>query len=183
MGNAAEVSINRWGINLFWMKNWFADNSFQLFFQKSIFMEKFLRTFFLYGMQFGSPQWKERIWNGQSDRDLRQESTFRDKYFRFVSIRDEVALTTQLYRFRITKPKIYFSKLWFLRYQNWVILALHYFQVRKAPLSKTRDESLTALGLESLNSKRTSSSEIRRALLIWRLGGVINTSSDSHYSF
>lgn len=129
MGNAAEVSINRWGINLFWMQTWFVGKSFQLFFQKSLFMEQFIRTFLLFGMRYTFMYSNRDIWNNRK-RDHVSTQTQRGRYFRQIEIRNEETSTSRICTIRNRVLKIYFSKIWFLRYQNWIVLVTHFFQIR-----------------------------------------------------
>lgn len=134
MGNAAEVSINRWGVNLFWMQTWFVGNSFQLFCQKSLFIEQFVRTFLLFGMRHTFTYANHDIWKNLK-RDLLSTQLQRGRYFRRIEIWDEYALKSQIYRLRNRVPKIYFSKIWFLRYQTWIVLVTHFFQIRPKRVS------------------------------------------------
>lgn len=170
MGNAAEVSINRWGVNLFWMQTWFVGKSFQLFFQKSLFMGQFIRTFLLFGMRHTYIYPSHDIWNNQR-RDLKSTQFQRGRYFRSIEIWDEYMLKSKIYRLRNRVPKIYFSKMWFLRYQNWVVLVTHFFQIRPKRVS-LRGRQRLVLSLKTSSEMRVDFSRdeatSRRTHLCWR---------------
>lgn len=160
MGNAAEVSINRWGINLFWMQTWFVGNSFQLFLQKSLFIEQFIRTFLLFGMRHSYRQTTESTWYNSKGRLQQLQSK---RYFRFIEICDDLSVS-KTYRLRNRLQKIYFSKIWFLKYQNWIVIATHFFHVKpKSSLLIWQQSSSITAGDTTSIIHRKKSIEIRRS--------------------
>lgn len=185
MGNAAEVSINRWGINLFWMQTWFVGNLFQLFFQKSLFMEHFIRTFLIFGMRQTYPFPNRDIW-ATPKRDSSSSQLCRKRYFRFMEVRDEITSKLQVYRFRNRVTKIYFSKIWFLKYQDWVVIATHFFKIRPQNASLSwRQLNLTLPAGGGTNEtefrKRNALSRRMHFECQWRLNRIRNEALSNYH--
>jgi hypothetical protein len=126
--------INRWGLNLFWTKFWYSDKINLANNHQSSIFENLILIYLNYGLFFSkNPTIKKYWYRGSSIKDFNFYNQA-VKYFRFVEYNNKALNDHNLYRLRLHIKNIYFSKMWILMSQKWVIFNMYIFN----PIKKKR---------------------------------------------
>ncbi len=129
----SSPSINRWGLNLFWYRFWYVDKNLTFNVSQDDLFNKLLLLYIHYGILFNKTPFLNFYWwpfltNYRKNYNLNTNL----KYFRIVEYKNKVISETRKYYLRNKVKNLYFSKLWILRYQNWLIINFYAYQ----PLNK-----------------------------------------------
>jgi len=125
----SNPSINRWGLNLFWYKFWFSDKNMQKIFHQDYNFDKLIYFFIRYGLLLQTPLFFNNYWFSTNYTNLR--NTFiknQLNYFRIIEYRNKVINETTTSKIRNNLKNIFFSRLWILRFQNWLVFNFYSFQ-------------------------------------------------------
>lgn len=128
----SSPSINRWGLNLFWYRYWFADkNNAQIVHQGDL-INRLILIYIHYGLVNPQNIFVSKYWYGSLTKQATStRSDVSSKYFRIAEYRSKIATERRSHRVRIKLKNIYFSKIWILRYQNWLVINFYCFQPMK----------------------------------------------------
>ena len=131
----SNPSINRWGLNLFWYNFWFNDKSTSLITQQSLFINKFIYIYVKFGLLHKKNIFINKYWyknNNFNYKNIIEE--FSLKYFRIIEYKSKIFNQNKKYKIRNHLKNTYFSRLWVLRFQNWLILNLYTYK----PINKKK---------------------------------------------
>lgn len=158
LGNMSSPSINRWGLNLIWYRFWYTDkNSFFLNHQDS-FLNRLILTYIHYGILFYKNIFINKYWYFSYKFPFKNYLKSQiSKYFRFVEYKSTVVSEQQICKLRVKTKNIYISKIWILRYQNWVVVNFYFFQPAKSRIvaKKIKNSNLSAFSSSSFLQKST----------------------------
>jgi len=133
----SNPSINRWGLNLFWYNFWFNDKTVPLITQQNIFINKFIYIYVKFGLLHNKNIFINKYWYKNNKFNYNEISdNFSLKYFRLIEYKSKIFNQNKKYKIRNQLKNIYFSKLWILRYQNWLILNLYSYK----PINKKKKQ-------------------------------------------
>lgn len=139
----SNPGINRWGLNLFWYRFWYADKNNSLTIHQDDLINKLILLYIHYGLLYPQNLFMNKFWylNNKSIRNSFYDD-FNLKYFRLIEYKNRVSNEYKSYKIRTKIKNLYFSKIWILRYQNWLIINFYCFQ------------SLTSKNNKKLNNKK-----------------------------
>lgn len=126
MGNLNNPEINRWGLNLFWYRFWFSDKVQSLNIQQDNLIDKLISIYVNYGLLHTGLLFYSKLWN--SNIGYFSNENYITKYFRNMQHKNKYFSEYKIYKIRNKIKNLYHSKLWILRYQNWLILNFYSFQ-------------------------------------------------------
>ena len=134
----SNPSINRWGLNLFWYRFWYNDKKNSLIVNQDNFFNKLMLIYIHYGLLLPNNIFLNNYWFNISKKNNRSLiEDFSIKYFRIIEYKNKVLNEYKSYKIRNKLKNLYFSKIWILRYQNWLIINFYCFQ----PLSKKTNKN------------------------------------------
>jgi len=144
----SNPTINRWGLNLFWYSFWYNDKVSFLNNHQDYLINKLIFLYLHYGVLtnksiFINPYWYK---NFKINFNLFNYN-FNLKYFRIIQYKNKIINEYKTYKIRNKIKNLYYSKIWILRYQNWLIINFYSFQ----PLLKKTKQNLRFLKKKNLN--------------------------------
>jgi hypothetical protein len=122
----SSPSINRWGLNLFWYRFSFNDKNFSQNFHKDDAADNLIYLFLNYGVLHPQNLFFSKYWFKKTNKIFFNEHT--TKYYRVVNFKNLLLNINSFYYTRIKLKNIYFSKIWILKYQSWIIINFYSFQ-------------------------------------------------------
>lgn len=183
----SHPSINRWGNNLFWYNLWFTDkNKNLLIHQDSLFLE-LIYLYISYGLSFKKNFFINNYWINFKKFNinlllLKKEYNF--KYFQLMEYKSRLTGLNSHYKIRKNLKHFYPSKLWILRFNNWIVLTLYSYQpsikkyLKKKSLNKT-----TNFYLKNEKKLKTKLILILRYKLFFDLYMNLNINFKNYYNF
>lgn len=144
----SNPTINRWGLNLFWYSFWYSDKVSFLNNHQDYLINKLIFFYLHYGVLtnksiFINPYWYK---NFKINFNLFNYN-FNLKYFRIIQYKNKIINEYKTYKIRNKIKNLYYSKIWILRYQNWLIINFYSFQ----PLIKKTKQNLRFFKKKNLN--------------------------------
>lgn len=137
MGNMSNPSINRWGLNLFWYKHWFNDKNNSFLLHQDNLINKLVLVYVHYGLFHFKNIFLNKYWYNINLKSLKiNHDLYNLKYFRLLEYKNRVLNESKSYKIRNKIKNIYFSKIWILRYQKWLIVNFYCFQPMTSKLNK-----------------------------------------------
>jgi hypothetical protein len=132
LGNMSYPMVNRWGLNLFWYRLWFNDRIQTLLYQQDSIIEQLLYIY----LHFGSFQYRHFIlasyWFDERHYKLKQFlDASSQRMFRVVEYKSKTISDNRSYRLRTSAKNMYYSRVWVLRFQNWLVINFYFFQPLK----------------------------------------------------
>ena len=156
LGNMSNPSINRWGLNLFWYKHWYSDKTSQVTIQQDSLLDDLIYSYLFYGLLYPKNIFINKYWyNFKYNIKLNLNKLHNEKYYRFVELKNLFSNEKSIQRLRIKIKQMYFSKIWVLRYQQWLIINFYNFQSLKK-FTNTAKKSTNVTSLKYLNIKQHS---------------------------
>jgi hypothetical protein len=131
MGQISIPASNKSGYSMFWNSMWDSKHNYNVFLKQDIFIKSSLILFF-------SDYSYDKLFFF-----LKFDSRNKFKKFKIHSIRNKKKINFNSYYNFIrnnNKNDIFFSKLWLLRYQSWVILNISIFFFLKEEIFKKKLE-------------------------------------------
>ncbi len=156
--------INRWGLNLFWYNFWYTDKNLSLIYNLDFLINKLIFTYIKFGLNFEKNIFFHNYWFKFAI--LKNKIIFEKnniKYFRVLEHKNKI--TGELTRFFVRSglKDISYSKLWILKYQNWIVITLLSFQpLKKKQYLKKRKKNLNPIF-------EISQKNYKKNLLLFRL--------------
>jgi len=137
MGNMSNPSINRWGLNLFWYKYWFNDKNNSSVIHQDNLINKLLLIYIHYGLLHNKNIFLNKYWYFINSKSLKNhQDLYNLKYFRLVEYKNRIFKESKSYKIRNKIKNIYFSKMWILRYQKWLLVNFYCFQPMSFKINK-----------------------------------------------
>lgn len=139
LGNMSNPTINRWGLNLFWYRFWYNDKNSALTIQQDDIINKLILLYIHFGLLTPKNLFINSYW--YSNYAFNYSKIFSStnlKYFRIVEYKNKINDDFKSYKIRNKIKNLYFSKIWILRYQNWLIINFYCFQ----PLTIKKNKKL-----------------------------------------
>lgn len=135
----SSPTINRWGLNLFWYRFWYSDKNLDFWVSQDDLFNRLLLIYIHYGVFFNKTFFLNSYWWPNFKNYIKNYNLiFNSKYFRIVEYKNKIIDETRRYALRNKVKNLYFSKLWILRYQNWLVINLYAYQ----PLNKKRNKKI-----------------------------------------
>lgn len=135
----SSPSINRWGLNLFWYRFWYNDKINSLLNHQDHLINKFILIYIHYGLLCPKNFFINTYWYTHTTSFFKvyREEIY-TKYFRIAQFKNRTTREQKSYKIRTKYKNLYFSKIWILRYQNWIVVNFYCFQPLKKKNVKTR---------------------------------------------
>lgn len=135
--------INRLGFNIFWDQYWNSLKKYNLIlYQNKIFYD-LLKTFLIFGLK------TRELFNFNSRWGLKSYLKIKFlKYYRKVTLFNNVMKTTSNYYFRLESNIKYKSRFVIFRYNSWVILVLQWVETKLYKTILKGSTSLTKFNLK-----------------------------------
>jgi hypothetical protein len=135
----SSPSINRWGLNLFWYRFWYNDKINAFFNHQDDLINKFVLIYLHYGIVHSQHLFLSKYWFLNIKQDIRNyyDEMF-TQCFRVAEYKNRVTGERKSYKLRLKIKNLYFSKIWILRYQSWIIVNFYCFQPPKKKNSKRK---------------------------------------------
>jgi len=133
----SNPSINRWGLNLFWYRFWYNDKTPSLIIHQDNIINKLIILYIHYGLLLPKNFFINTYW--YKNYSIKYTSLFNTtnlKYFRIIEYKNKINDDYKAYKIRTKKKNLYFSKIWILRYQNWLIINFYCFQPLSSKINK-----------------------------------------------
>lgn len=132
MGQISIPASNKSGYSMFWNSMWDSKHNYNIFLKQDIFIKSSLILFF-------SDYSSDKLFFF-----LKNDSRKKLKKYKISNIRNKKKINFNLYynffRNNVNNNDIFFSKLWLLRYQSWVILNISIFSFFKDDVFKKKLE-------------------------------------------
>lgn len=133
----SNPSINRWGLNLFWYRYWYNDKTNSLTIHQDNIFNKLILLYLHYGLLYNKNIYINKYWYvNYKFNYFSLLSSSNVKYFRIIEYKNKIVNETKTYRLRNKIKNLYFSKIWILRYQKWLIINFYCFQPLTSRKSK-----------------------------------------------
>jgi hypothetical protein len=135
----SNPSINRWGLNLFWYRYWFNDKTNSLTVHQDNLFNKLILLYLHFGVLYSKNIYLSKYW--YINYNINYLNLLNDsnvKYFRIIEYKNKIVNETKIYKLRNKVKNLYFSKIWILRYQRWLILNFYCFQPYNSKKSKKK---------------------------------------------
>lgn len=125
----SNPSINRWGLNLFWYRFWYNDKINALTINQDNLINRLILIYTHFGLLHFKNIFLSKYWfvNLKTLTTVSQNN-YNLKYFRIVEYRNKVLNEYKTYKIRNKIKNLYYSKIWVLRYQKWLIVNFYCFQ-------------------------------------------------------
>jgi hypothetical protein len=125
----SNPSINRWGLNLFWYRFWFNDKTNALTINQDNLINKLILIYTHFGLLHFKNVFFNKYWfSTLSNFNFTSQNQYNLKYFRLIEYKNKVLNEYKLYKIRNKIKNLYYSKIWILRYQKWLIVNFYCFQ-------------------------------------------------------
>ena len=118
----SNPSINRWGYNLFWYRNWYSEKFKSQNIQQDYIFNKLIYCYLFYGFYFPRNIFVLRYWKKKYQFFEYQHQKTNESYFRTYDMYDEFLLKKYKTRIRTKFHHIYYSIIWIFKYQNWIFI-------------------------------------------------------------
>lgn len=132
MGQISIPASNKSGYSMFWNSMWDSKHNYNVFLKQDIFIKSSLVLFF-------SDYSSDKLFFF-----LKFDSRNRFKKYKISSIKNKKKINFNTYykfiRDVSNNNNVFFSKLWLLRYQSWIILNISIFSFFKEEIYKKRIE-------------------------------------------
>lgn len=125
-------------MNLFWYRYWFNDKTFQINIQQDEIFNKIIYYYLFYGIFFPKNIFINKYWYCNKFKiNIKLESIHNEKYYRKLNFKNLFFNTIKIYKMRTKNKHMFFSKIWILKFQKWLIINFYTFQ----PFKKFKDNN------------------------------------------
>ena len=125
----SNPSINRWGLNLFWYRFWYNDKNNALIINQDNLINRLILIYTHFGLLHSKNIFVNKYWfNSLNLPSTSSQNEYNLKYFRLIEYRNKVLNEYKSYKIRNKMKNLYYSKIWILRYQKWLIINFYCFQ-------------------------------------------------------
>ena len=125
----SNPSINRWGLNLFWYRFWYNDKTNALSLNQDNLINRLILIYTHFGLLHSKNIFFNKYWFINSEiPNMSYQNEYNLKYFRLVEYKNKVLNEYKSYKIRNKIKNLYYSKIWILRYQKWLIINFYCFR-------------------------------------------------------
>ncbi len=125
----SNPSINRWGLNLFWYRFWYNDKINSLNINQDNLINRLILIYTHFGLLHNKNIFFNKYWFFNINKNtLINQNFYNMKYFRLIEYKNKVLNEYKSYKLRNKIKNLYYSKIWILRYQNWIVINFYCFQ-------------------------------------------------------
>ena len=147
--------INRWGLNLFWYRFWFTDKNNSLNVNQDNLINKLIILYVHYGLLYPTNSYLSKYWFFFKKFNFNFSNNLLNlKYFRLVEYKNKIINETKNYKLRNKLKNLYFSKIWILKYQSWLVINFYCFQPLISKHKKKKYRGNLSLYLDKNSSKK-----------------------------
>lgn len=192
MGNLSHPSINRWGLNLFWYSFWFSDKSKSHNIHLDFFLNKLVINYINYGLIVERELFYSKYWYNKNTLFWKKRIEFFEKnlpiYYRHIEYKNKVNDELALVKLRIKKKNAHLTKLWILKFQNWIIINMYFIQplkkrqffLKKNNLNSSSNEVII---LNNISKKINYKKILVRLFIFFKYLKTFQTKKINYYSF
>ena len=145
MGNLSHPSINRWGLNLFWYSFWYSDKNKDYNVHQDFFFNRLILIYINYGMLVEKDLFYSKYWYDKNSIFFKKRTKFLTKSLpltvRYIQYKNKVNDELALVKLRIKKKNAHLTKLWILRFQNWIVINMYLIQPFKKNSTMKKQKS------------------------------------------
>lgn len=125
----SNPTINRWGLNLFWYRFWYTDKNSSFSFHQDNLIKQLILIYSHYGLLSFKNLFINKYWYFKYNINFTLvQNEYNLKYYRFVEYKNKIINETRISKLRKKLKNLYYSKIWILRYQNWLLINFYCFQ-------------------------------------------------------
>lgn len=188
MGNLSHPSINRWGLNLFWYNFWYSDKNKTHSSHQDVFLNRLVLIYINYGLSVDRNLFFSTYWYSNKSKFYNEQITLFNKNlpisFRFVNYKNKVNNELTLVKLRIKLKNLHFTKLWILRFQNWIIINMYLIQPLKKNLKYTKKKKINRnFFLDKHSNKKIKKISFLRLLFFLKYLNKKQLFFNNYYSF
>lgn len=138
----SNPGINRWGLNLFWYRFWYNDANNSLVVHQDSCIDKLVLCYLYFGLLYPQNMFISKYWySSYRIKFSKVQSNFNSKYYRVIEQKnrfdeEEAGVSLEAHNLRARIKNVYFSKIWILRFQNWLVVNFYCFQPLKPTIKK-----------------------------------------------
>lgn len=173
----SNPSINRWGINTFWYSFWYSDNRYSENLKQDSLFIKLLNLYLYHGVNISSNIFANLYWYSKQFTLLQFPS-----YSRQLTFKNPLLQTQSSYSLRHQTDSIYPMKLWLLKYNNWLLINLYWFQPFKKKHKKHQNSKFLTRDLFTTPESQTSNS-IRKIKTLFSINFFNKLTNKLYYQF
>lgn len=151
MGNMSNPSINRWGMNTFWYSFWYSDNRYSENLKQDSLFIKLVYIYLHFGINLPRNIFANVYWYSKQFSLLQLSS-----YTRQFTFKNPLLQTESSYSLRQKTDSVYPMKLWLLKYNNWIVINLYWFQPFKTKDKQKKNKLQLTRDLFIVNELKTS---------------------------
>ncbi len=179
----SNPSINRWGKNLFWYRFWYTDKNNALVIHQDEVMNKLILLYIHYGLLYPQNIFVNKYWYFNTKINFQKSwDTFNTKYFRLIEYKNRIVNEYKSYKIRNKVKNLYFSKIWIMRYQNWLVLNFYCYQPLTTKLKRKKKFFNKELSMYTTTTSRTPLN-IKRYKLFFFYSLINFFKTDTYYTF
>lgn len=186
MGNMSNPNVNRWGRNLFWRQMWTVDKNYASVLHQNKNFLKLINTFLMFGVLhpvniFMHRRWYETVW--KTAPDFFNEHVTR--YYRIMYFKDAITGDDNTYFERTKIKALYDTKVWLLRYQNWIVFLYFYFQPVMGIVTRKRKKKKYLKDYNAYGREMTKNLVYLRRLkyIVMYFNIVKNVGANTYFTF
>jgi len=173
----SNPSINRWGINTFWYSFWYSDNRYSDNLKQDSLFIKLLHLYLHHGVNSSSNFFANLYWYSKQFQSLQFPA-----YSRQLTFKNPLLQTQSSYSLRHKTVDVYPMKLWLLKYNNWVVINLYWFQPFKKKQKKYQSNKFLTKDLFYTPEIKTANS-IRKIKTLLSIQFFNKINSNLYYKF
>ena len=177
MGNMSNPSINRWGVNTFWYSFWYSDTRYSENLKQDSLFIKLLNIYLYYGVNISSNIFSNSYWYSKQFTFLQFPS-----YSRQLTVKNPLLQTQSSYSLRQKTESIYPMKLWLLKYNNWIVINLYWFQPLKKKNANLKTKTVMTRDLFTVPELPTMTS-VRKLKTIFSIKFFNQLNQKLYYQF
>lgn len=177
MGNMSNPSINRWGVNTFWYSFWYSDTKYSENVKQDALFIKLLNIYLYFGVSVSSNLFANLYWYSKQYALLQLPT-----YTRQLVVKNPLLQTQSTYSLRQKTESIYPMKLWLLKYNNWIVINLYWFQPLKRKNSSSKIKTVTTRDLFTISESPTTIS-LRKLKTLFSIKFFNSLNTKLYYQF
>lgn len=128
----SNPTITRLGINQFWYNHWLSSNNYSSFTNQDNINSEFIQNYINYGATINNNMFMHEYWYSKKHRKVRTApSRSYMQFYRRHYYSNNVVGIEHSYLIRYTTGEYFPLRTWYLRYNNWLIIAIQWFKPDK----------------------------------------------------
>ena len=123
--------LNRWGSNIYWNSMWYSDTRYSFNLKQDLIIEDLIQTYLYYGLKIQTTLFWNPYWYKLNFSSLKLPVKLSWRYYNKVTHFDVLTEDMIYYYLRTKQKDLYFMKLWIMKFANWIVINLYWFQPKK----------------------------------------------------